>query len=128
MADVARLLRVIGDDSRRTILETVAGGERSVSEICAAVGMRQPAVSQHLKVLREAGVVTQRAEGNRRLYRVDLQGLTPLRSYLDRFWDDALAAFAAYADQPEHATTTSAPPPPPASGSPSSRRRKDSTA
>lgn len=119
MTDVARVWQVLGDDSRRHILELVADAERSVGELTAAVGLSQPAVSQHLKVLREAGLVTQRADGNRRLYRVDLDGLAPLRAYLDRFWDDALAAFAAYADDPRHDEPT---PPAP---TPTRSRRKD---
>lgn len=119
MADAARLLQVLGDDSRRSILEVVASGEASVGEIAEAVSLRQPTVSQHLKVLHDAGLVAKRAEGNRRLYRVDLDGLAPLRAYLDRFWDDALAAFAAYADDP--GTDPARPP------APSSRTRKDPT-
>lgn len=119
MTDVARLWQVLGDDSRRAILEVVSDGEHSVSEITAAVGLSQPAVSQHLKVLREAGLVRQRAEGTRRLYRVDLDGLSPLRAYLDRFWDDALDAFAAYANDSRHDEPA---PPPPTTGR---RRRKE---
>lgn len=100
MSDAARLLHVLGDDSRRAIFEALADGEASVNELSAAVSLRQPTVSQHLKVLREAGLVARRAEGNRRLYRVELDGLAPLRAYLDRFWDGALDAFAAYANDP----------------------------
>lgn len=120
MSDAARLWQVLGDDTRRTILELVATGERSVNDITAAVGLSQPAVSQHLKVLREAGLVTQRPDGNRRLYRVELDGLTPLRAYLDRFWDDALHAFAAYANDPANDQVPAPDPPPPPN-----RRRKD---
>ena len=119
MTDAARVLQVLGDDSRRAIFELVAAGEASVGEIAEAVSLRQPTVSQHLKVLHEAGVVARRAEGNRRLYRVDLDGLAALRAYLDRFWDDALDAFATYADDPR---TDPARPP-----APSGRSRKDPT-
>ena len=120
MTDTARLWQVLGDDTRRTILELVATGERSVNDITASVGLSQPAVSQHLKVLREAGLVTQRPDGNRRLYRIELDGLSPLRAYLDRFWDDALQAFAAFANDPAHDQPEDASPPPPPT-----RRRKD---
>ncbi len=58
----------------------------------------QPAVSQHLRVLRDAGLVAVRPEGTRRFYRVDLDGLAELRAWVDRFWDDALAALVAYAE------------------------------
>ena len=100
MNDAARLLQALSDDSRRAIFEVVADREASVSEVCEAVSLRQPTVSQHLKVLHDAGLVTRRADGNRRLYRVEPDGLAPLRAYLDRFWDDALGAFATYANDP----------------------------
>lgn len=98
MNDAGRVLQVLGDESRRAIFEVVAGGETSVSGICDQVGLRQPTVSQHLRVLRDAGLVVSRPDGNRRLYRVDLDGLSPLRAYLDGFWDHALASFTAYAN------------------------------
>jgi DNA-binding transcriptional ArsR family regulator len=98
MADEARVLDALGDPTRRAVLELLRGGERSVRELTDATAVSQPAVSQHLRVLRDAGLVTVRPEGARRLYRVDLDGLTGLRAWVDRFWDDALAAFVAHAE------------------------------
>ena len=98
MADEARVLDALGDPTRRAVLELLRGGERSVRALTDATAVSQPAVSQHLRVLRDAGLVTVRPEGARRLYRVDLDGLGGLRAWVDRFWDDALAAFVAHAE------------------------------
>ena len=98
MADEARVLDALGDPTRRAVLELLRGGERSVRELTDATEVSQPAVSQHLRVLRDAGLVTVRPEGTRRLYRVDLDGLAGLRQWVDGFWDDALAAFVAHAE------------------------------
>src|SRR6185503_8635576 len=98
MADEAHVLDALGDPTRRAVLELLRGGEHSVRELTDATVVSQPAVSQHLRVLRDAGLVTVRAEGTRRLYRVDLDGLAGLRAWVDRFWDDALAAFVAHAE------------------------------
>ena len=93
---------VLGDPVRRRILELLVAGERSSGEVVEVVGgefgISQPAVSQHLRVLRENGFATVRPEGTRRLYRVDLDGLAGLRAWVDAFWDDALAAFVAHAE------------------------------
>ena len=83
----------LGDPTRRAIFERLAGRPRSVGELAAELPVSRPAVSQHLKVLKEAGLVSDRAEGTRRLYRVDPKGVGALRDYLDRFWDQALTAF-----------------------------------
>ena len=104
MTDVALVLDALGDPSRRQLLELLRGGERTVRELTDAVPVSQSAVSQHLKVLRDAGLVAARAEGTRRLYRVELDGLSALRAYVDRFWDDVLDAFVAFADPPEEAS------------------------
>jgi DNA-binding transcriptional ArsR family regulator len=101
MADEARVLDALGDPTRRTVLELLRGGERSVRELTDATGVSQPAVSQHLRVLREAGLVTVRADGTRRLHRVDLDGLSGVRAWVDRFWDDALDAFVKHAEDGE---------------------------
>ena len=98
MADEARVLDALGDPTRRVVLELLRGGERSVRQLTAATAVSQPAVSQHLRVLRDAGLVTVRPEGTRRFYRVDLDGLAGLRAWVDGFWDDALAAFVTHAD------------------------------
>lgn len=88
-------LAAIADPTRRAILESLRGGAKPVSAIAAPLPISRPAVSQHLKVLRDAGLVADRAEGTRRVYSIDPRGLGPLRAWLDRFWDDALGAFAA---------------------------------
>jgi DNA-binding transcriptional ArsR family regulator len=83
----------LGDPTRRAIFERLAGRPRSVGELAAELPVSRPAVSQHLKVLKEAGLVSDRADGTRRLYRVEPGGVGALRDYLDRFWDQALTAF-----------------------------------
>ncbi len=91
----------LGDPTRRAIFERLAGGPRSVGELAAEVPVSRPAVSQHLKVLKEAGLVEDRAEGTRRVYRVDPGGVGAMRDYLDRFWDQALTAFKAAVEGPD---------------------------
>ena len=83
----------LADPTRRAVFELLKERPRAVGEIAARLPVSRPAVSQHLKVLRGAGLVSNRKEGTRRLYRVDLDGLSGLRAYLDSFWDDALASF-----------------------------------
>jgi DNA-binding transcriptional ArsR family regulator len=94
-----RVLDALGDPTRRRVLALVRHGPRSVGDIAGEVPVSRPAVSQHLKVLKGAGLVTDRAEGTRRLYVADPTGLAALRAYVEAFWDDALAAFAAAAGQ-----------------------------
>ncbi len=94
----------VADPTRRRVLEVLRSDECSVRHITDAVGVSQSAVSQHLKVLRDAGIVTARSQGTRRLYRVEADGLSPVRAWVDSFWDDALGAFAAHA-QAEHQRT-----------------------
>jgi DNA-binding transcriptional ArsR family regulator len=89
----------LAEPTRRQVLEGLRAGPRSVGELTDAVPVSQSAVSQHLRVLREAGLVRERREGTRRVYRVDLDGLSALRFYLDQFWDDALEAFRRFADE-----------------------------
>lgn len=98
MANAATVLDALGDPTRRAVLELLRGGERTVGQLVDALPVSQPAVSQHLRVLREAGLVASRAEGTRRLYRVERDGLAAVRAYVDRFWDDVLDAFVAFAD------------------------------
>jgi DNA-binding transcriptional ArsR family regulator len=88
----------LGDGTRRLILERLRGGPRAVGELAAELPVSRPAVSQHLRVLKEAGLVTERRSGTRRLYRVDTDGLAEVRDYLDSFWTDVLAAFEAAAE------------------------------
>src|SRR5947209_16783823 len=88
-------LAALGDPTRRAVFERLRAGPRSVKAIAQGMPVSRPAVSQHLKVLKEAGLVADRPEGNRRVYHVDPDGLGALRRWLDQFWDEALAAFAA---------------------------------
>lgn len=88
-------LAAIADPTRRAILESLRQGPKPVGKIAGALPISRPAVSQHLKVLRDAGLVADRPEGTRRVYCIDPRGLGPLRAWLDQFWDDALTAFAA---------------------------------
>jgi DNA-binding transcriptional ArsR family regulator len=92
----------LGDPSRRTIFEHLAEHPHSVGELAAKLPISRPAVSQHLRVLKEAGLVACRAEGTRRVYTIHTAGIAHLRADLDRFWTLALAAFkaAAEADDP----------------------------
>lgn len=92
-------LAVLGDDTRRSIFELLAAGPRSVGELASELPVSRPAVSQHLKVLKEAGLVSDRALGTRRIYQLNPDGLADLRAYLDRFWSQALASFKDAVDQ-----------------------------
>jgi DNA-binding transcriptional ArsR family regulator len=91
------VLEALADPTRRRVLERLSRGPRSVGELAAGLPVSRPAVSQHLRVLREAGLVSDRREGTRRLYAVDPRGLAEVRAYFDRLWGDALERFAAEA-------------------------------
>jgi DNA-binding transcriptional ArsR family regulator len=99
MTYVSTALTALADPTRRAIFEQLGDGPRSVGAIARGLPISRPAVSQHLKQLKEAGLVTDHADGTRRIYRIDPAGLGVLRQWLDRFWDDALAAFKAEADK-----------------------------
>lgn len=90
-------LRALADPTRRKILELLRAGSATVGEIGRTVPISQPAVSQHLAVLRAAGLVASSAEGARRRYAIDPSGLIAVRAYIDGFWDDALRAFQSAA-------------------------------
>jgi DNA-binding transcriptional ArsR family regulator len=94
-----RVFDALGDPTRRLVLKRLRGGARSVGEIASGMDVSRPAVSQHLRVLKAARLVTDRAEGTRRLYAVDARGMEALRSWLDGFWNEALAAFKEAAEQ-----------------------------
>jgi DNA-binding transcriptional ArsR family regulator len=96
-----RGLAALGDPTRRAIFERLGDRPSAVGELAQLVPVSRPAVSQHLKVLKEAGLVTDERHGNRRIYRLDPEGIAELRDYLDRFWDSALSAFKVKAEQPE---------------------------
>ncbi len=92
------MLDAVGDGTRRAILDLLARSPRSVGELAAELPVSRPAVSLHLKVLREAGLVTSSPAGTRNVYRLDQTGLAVLRRYLDRLWAAALDRFAAAAE------------------------------
>ena len=92
-------LDALGDPTRRQVFELLRGGPRSVGELAAQVPVSRPAVSQHLRVLEDAGLVTHRKNGTRNLYELDGSGVAELRAWVDDFWDDALARFKAAAEQ-----------------------------
>ncbi len=89
----------LGDPTRRQVFERLARRPLSVGELAGGLPVSRPAVSQHLKVLADAGLVVHEREGTRRVYRVDPRGIEAMRAYLDRFWDRALAAFKAAAEK-----------------------------
>ena len=86
-------LATLADPTRRLLMERLRAGPRPVGELARGLPMSRPAVSQHLKVLKEARLVTDRAEGTRRVYQIDPKGLGEIRRWLDQFWDASLAAF-----------------------------------
>jgi DNA-binding transcriptional ArsR family regulator len=92
-------LTALGDPTRRAIFEQLADRPRPVGELASELPVSRPAVSQHLKVLKEAGLVVDEPIGTRRVYRLDPNGLRDLRAYLDHFWDQALAGFKAAVEQ-----------------------------
>lgn len=93
-----RVLDALGDPTRRTVFRRLRGGARSVGEIADGMKVSRPAVSQHLQVLKAARLVKARAQGTRRLYAVNPKGVETLRTWLDGFWDEALAAFKEAAE------------------------------
>jgi DNA-binding transcriptional ArsR family regulator len=91
-------LAALADPTRRQVFERLRSGPQPVGAIARGMPVSRPAVSQHLKVLKEAGLVSDRPEGTRRVYYIDPHGLGALRGWLDRFWDQALLAFQAEAE------------------------------
>lgn len=89
----------LGDPTRRAIFEYLARGPIAVGELARELPVSRPAVSQHLRVLKEAGLVSDRRDGAKRLYAVDLGGVEAMRAYLDSFWSDALTAFKQAAER-----------------------------
>jgi DNA-binding transcriptional ArsR family regulator len=89
----------LADPTRRRVFERLATRPLPVGKIAAGLDVSRPAVSQHLKVLKDAGLVAVRQDGTRRLYRINQRGIEAMRSYLDRFWDRAMAAFKAAAEE-----------------------------
>jgi DNA-binding transcriptional ArsR family regulator len=91
-------LRALGDPTRRAVFESLRAGPKAVGEIAGTLPVSRPAVSQHLRALKEAGLVRDRRDGARRLYGVDPEGLEEVRTYLETFWEDALGSFKRLAD------------------------------
>ncbi len=91
-------LSALGDPTRREIFERVAERPRAVGDLARGLPVSRPAVSQHLKVLKEAGLVREVAEGTRHIYYVDPRGVGAMRDWLDKYWRGALAAFQEFAD------------------------------
>jgi len=96
---IERALDALGDATRRAVFNRLRKGNRSVREIADGMEVSRPAVSQHLKVLKAAGLVVVRTEGTRHLYGVDTDGLEALRTWLDGFWDETLMAFKQEAER-----------------------------
>ena len=103
MAYASALFPALADATRRQVFERLRSGGLSVGEIARGLPVSRPAVSQHLKVLKEAGLVADEAQGARRVYHIDPHGLGALRAWLDQFWAVALEAFKAEAEREEEA-------------------------
>jgi DNA-binding transcriptional ArsR family regulator len=97
----AAALRALADPTRRAVFERLSRAPASVGEVAAGLPVSRPAVSQHLKALKRAGLVIDRSEGARRVYQLDPDGLGELRRWLDQFWDQALEAFKQEVEQPK---------------------------
>jgi DNA-binding transcriptional ArsR family regulator len=94
-------MNALGDPTRRRIFDRLAQGPKPVGELARGLPVSRPAVSQHLRVLKDAGLVSERAEGTRRVYRVDPAGVIALRAYFEAFWDRALVDFQTEAEATE---------------------------
>jgi DNA-binding transcriptional ArsR family regulator len=103
-----RLLDALGDPTRRAIFEHLGERPSAVVDLAALLPVSRPAVSQHLKVLKDAGLVRDVQVGTRRVYSLDPDGLVALRDYMDRFWNTALHSFKARVERPEAGSPTSA--------------------
>jgi DNA-binding transcriptional ArsR family regulator len=99
MTNATAMLTALGDPTRQAILDRLSHGPLAVGQLAEGLPVSRPAVSQHLKVLKDVGLVTDRQDGTRRLYQVDPDGLALLRAHLDTFWQRSLAAFQQHANQ-----------------------------
>jgi DNA-binding transcriptional ArsR family regulator len=100
MTNHGAVLTALADPTRRAIFERLAAAPSAVGELARDLPVSRPAVSQHLKVLKEAGLVTDQAAGTRRVYAVDAAGVAAIRAYFEQFWQQSLARFSAVASQP----------------------------
>ena len=98
-------IQALANPTRRAVFEKLRYGPLPVGELAAELPVTRPAVSQHLKVLKNAGLVQERRMGTRRIYSVQIQGLTELRRYLESFWSDVLTAFEEQANRTESPET-----------------------
>jgi DNA-binding transcriptional ArsR family regulator len=105
MANAMTLFSALADPTRRQIFERLRSGEMAVGEIARELPVSRPAVSQHLKVLKQAGLVADRPAGTRRVYHIDPQGLGALRAWLDQFWELALAAYVREVERSPESST-----------------------
>ena len=101
MANISEIFIALADPTRRTLFERIAKRERSVGELAEGIGVTRPAVSQHLQVLKQAGLVTVEKLGTRHIYAIDQKAVNVLRSYLDRMWGDALTNFKREVEKKE---------------------------
>jgi DNA-binding transcriptional ArsR family regulator len=98
MPSAADPFEALADPNRRAIAQLLGGGELSVKELADSMPISRPAVSRHLRLLKSAGLVTDRAEGTRRLYRLQDEGIEAVRSYLEQVWGEAATRFKLAAD------------------------------
>lgn len=101
MANAKKIFGALGDSTRQVIFEKLKNGPLAVVDIAKKLPVTRPAVSQHLKVLREAGLISSRAEGTKNVYQIDPVGILAMRRYFDGFWDDALSSFKVVAEAEE---------------------------
>jgi DNA-binding transcriptional ArsR family regulator len=101
MANAKKIFEALGDSTRQAIFEKLKDGPLAVVDIAKKLPVTRPAVSQHLKVLREAGLISSRSEGTRNVYQIDPEGVLAMRRYLDTLWDAALSSFKAVAEAEE---------------------------
>ena len=99
MTNTNAAFEALAEPTRRRLMERLSAGPMAVGDLAQGLPISRPAVSQHLKVLKDAGLVTDEAQGARRVYAIDPAGLGPMRAWLDQFWDEALAAFKAEAER-----------------------------
>ena len=99
MSSHAAALAALADPTRRVIIERIKAGPRSVDDIARGLPISRPAVSQHLRVLRESGLASERRAGRRRLYQLEPAGLAPVRRYVESLWDEVLSAYRSAAEK-----------------------------
>ena len=122
-----RAIEVLADPTRRSVFERLRRGPLPVGKLAAGLDVSRPAVSQHLRVLENAGLVRARQEGTRRIYAIELHGLEEIRTWLDGFWDDVLAAFQAEAERGLSAPTHAPIPKPKSKSHPKPKPKSNAT-